>query len=420
MAMADATSLDRVGGETADGISLRRLLISWLRSGSKSDLSNLYRSFHRAGPALRTPWDEVIVTGYQACSHVLTHKRSWDVPDAAFLQKKFADLPGQASFDALGKTLFHTNAQVHVRRRRALSSFFTPAATSTYERTLQSASDRVVKSFVETVSAASEPCDAVETLVYPLMGSMLSILLGLPEEDAEWLARAGDEILLVEDLWVTRDVALRADAATSAVLAYLDQALRSAKPSVGPLASLWKDAQRSTTAHEDTINTLFLLISAAPGPTGALVSSSLLALSQLGAKGRDLAGKESAIVDEVVRFDPPGHVITRVATRDTVVGEVPVAKGTVTHALVGCASRDPAVYPDPDVFDYFRNQPRSLVFSAGPHYCLGAGLARLQAVCFVRAWCSFADGVVAVLSEHPRRPGPNLRQLMSLPMVRKS
>jgi cytochrome P450 len=87
-----------------------------------------------------------------------------------------------------------------------------------------------------------------------------------------------------------------------------------------------------------------------------------------------------AAVEESLRLEPAAAVVDRYATRDTALGGARVRAGDqVTVSLTG-ANRDPAVFADPDSFDIRRpGTGRHLAFAHGPHFCLGAHLARLEA-----------------------------------------
>ena len=87
----------------------------------------------------------------------------------------------------------------------------------------------------------------------------------------------------------------------------------------------------------------------------------------------------SSIVEETLRFDPPVQLVGRVAGDDMTIGETLVPKGDTMMLLLAAAHRDPAVMDRPDEFDLTRNPIRHLAFGLGPHFCLGAPLARLEA-----------------------------------------
>jgi cytochrome P450 len=87
-----------------------------------------------------------------------------------------------------------------------------------------------------------------------------------------------------------------------------------------------------------------------------------------------------AAVEESLRLEPAAAVVDRYATRDTELSRAQIAAGDqVTVSLAG-ANRDPRVFDDPDTFQIRRpNATRHLAFAHGPHFCLGAHLARLEA-----------------------------------------
>jgi cytochrome P450 len=86
-------------------------------------------------------------------------------------------------------------------------------------------------------------------------------------------------------------------------------------------------------------------------------------------------------VEELLRVESPVQLTGRVARRDTVVDGVEIASGSPILCLLGGANRDPEVFADPGTFDLDRpNSREHVAFSAGIHYCLGANLAKMEAV----------------------------------------
>ena len=86
-----------------------------------------------------------------------------------------------------------------------------------------------------------------------------------------------------------------------------------------------------------------------------------------------------AAVEEVLRFSSPVQMDPRLATRETQLHGVAVAAGEVVLCWLGSANRDEAVFQHADVFDIGREQKPDVAFGFGPHYCLGASLATLEA-----------------------------------------
>jgi cytochrome P450 len=83
-------------------------------------------------------------------------------------------------------------------------------------------------------------------------------------------------------------------------------------------------------------------------------------------------------IEEAVRWEPPLVVITRVATRDTELGGVPIPAGSAVMPVLGAANRQEDRYNDPDRFDIFREPKAHVGFGNGVHVCLGKHLARLE------------------------------------------
>jgi cytochrome P450 len=113
-----------------------------------------------------------------------------------------------------------------------------------------------------------------------------------------------------------------------------------------------------------------------------LVANGLLALlrhpDQLALLRRDRSVVPNA-VQELLRYDSPIQSIARVIREPYMVGGQPLDPGTAVMAMVAAAHRDPAAFPDPDTLRVDRPLPqRVLSFGAGPHYCVGAALARCE------------------------------------------
>jgi cytochrome P450 len=85
-------------------------------------------------------------------------------------------------------------------------------------------------------------------------------------------------------------------------------------------------------------------------------------------------------VEESLRLEPAAATIDRYATRDVELGGAHIRAGDFVVISIAAANRDPAVFPDPDVFDAGRDNARlHLAFAHGPHVCIGMHLARLEA-----------------------------------------
>ena len=91
------------------------------------------------------------------------------------------------------------------------------------------------------------------------------------------------------------------------------------------------------------------------------------------------AGSLPGAVEESVRLEPAAAVVDRYATHDVTLAGAPIRRGDLVSVSIAAANRDPAVFEAPDRFDTHRANARlNLAFALGPHFCLGARLARTE------------------------------------------
>jgi cytochrome P450 len=89
--------------------------------------------------------------------------------------------------------------------------------------------------------------------------------------------------------------------------------------------------------------------------------------------------RAAGAVEEALRYEPPAAGIDRRAKSEIQLAGVLIPRDTTVHLSIAAANRDPRQYADPDVFDISRDTGRLVSFGLGPHYCIGASLARLEA-----------------------------------------
>ncbi|WP_131829570.1 cytochrome P450 [Teichococcus deserti] len=172
----------------------------------------------------------------------------------------------------------------------------------------------------------------------------------------------------------------QAAAIEAALLAELDRAARDGGP-LQPLLAL--NQQGSRLSQAEVAGALFNLVMAGIETTAGLLSSAMLLA--FGAPGRAAALRDGAIplrgfLDEVLRCAPP---LRRLPGRRLLAparfGEIEIEAGAIVIADVEAAQHDPAVHPEPDLFDPARRRAPPLAFGGGAHACLGIPLAMLEA-----------------------------------------
>jgi len=99
----------------------------------------------------------------------------------------------------------------------------------------------------------------------------------------------------------------------------------------------------------------------------------------------------------------------RVVRGSMQIGPVAARDGALVLLLLAATGRDPRVFADPDRFDIRRRSPGHLAFAAGPHFCLGAPLARLEAAIAVQSFAARINGPELDTEALRYKPNLNLR-----------
>lgn len=227
----------------------------------------------------------------------------------------------------------------------------------------------------ELIDAAPGTFDGVEVLGEPMPVAVIAELIGVPESDRPTF-RAWSAAIM-------SGYAEERDAATLAFAAYVDELAdeRLLRPRGDLLSGL---AALDELARDDLVAMVQLLLIAGQETAVYTIVNGLRAL--LGDPGQWRAlcedpGLAAAAVEEVLRFDGPVEIAPpRFALREVHLGGGTVPAGErIGLSLLG-ANRDPGVFAAPDRFDLRRTDAgHQLGFGHGIHYCLGAGLGRLEA-----------------------------------------
>jgi cytochrome P450 len=120
-------------------------------------------------------------------------------------------------------------------------------------------------------------------------------------------------------------------------------------------------------------------------------------------------------VEESLRLEPAAAVVDRYATADVALAAAAIRRGDLVTVSLAGAGRDPAFFPDPDRFDMRRaNARQNLAFAHGPHFCLGAHLARAEARAAVLALARLLPGLRLDPARHEPPRGVVFRKPASL------
>jgi cytochrome P450 len=209
------------------------------------------------------------------------------------------------------------------------------------------------------------------------------------------------------------------------ITAYLREVIAARRHAPGDdLISAMIQAQEERDALSDAelLSTSFLLLLAGHETTTNLIGNGTLALLRHPGELARLRGEPELLegaIEELLRFDSPVQATARIPLEDVSIGGHSVPKESLVMTVLGAANRDPAVFEAPDRLDLGRGEVRQhLSFGFGTHFCLGAGLARLEArIAFRGLLERFPHLALAGDEPPPRRPNLFLRGLASLPVA---
>lgn len=348
-----------------------------LDPGFRADPYPHYARLAADGPTHRSAAGILVCTGHAACSAVLRDPRfGHDGPDGG---RPSGDPPPEDG--AFTPSFLMLDPPAHTRLRGLVSKAFTA-------RRIARLRPRVEQIVADLVRAARkrESVDAIAELAYLLPVTVISELLGVPRSDHERFKSWSDALArgLDPDFLLPPDQLAGQRQARTEFRAYFGEltARRRVEPADDLLSALVRlQADGAPISDAELLSTCSLLLVAGHETTVNLIGNGTLALLRHPDQLDWLRRHPDAIgdhVEELLRYDPPVQLTSRIAAQDAEVAGQPVRAGEPVLLLIAAANRDPAVFDDPDRLDLRRETTRHLAFGLGIHFCLGAALARLE------------------------------------------
>jgi cytochrome P450 len=290
----------------------------------------------------------------------------------ARLFKDHRKTPGGGS-GPLGANMINTDPPDHERLRRLVASAFTMRRVEQMRPRIQ----KITAALLDEMAGCDE-VDLVDAFAFPLPVTVICELLGVPTDDRDSFRAWTGAILSGSDT---------SGSAASAMARYLTSLVASKRehPADDMVSALIaaRDNQNRL-SEEELVSTLWLLLSAGHETTVNLIGSGTLALLTHPATLTRLREDPSLLpsaVEELLRFTSPvNHGTFRMSACPVQYGNVLVPEKRPVCPAISSANRDPSRFPSPDVLDIDRDTSGHLAFGHGIHYCLGAPLARMEAV----------------------------------------
>ena len=313
------------------------------------------------------------MTSYQGVSTVLRDQARF----SSQLGGVFLPSLAPESLATFRQMMLNMDHPAHSRLRRILQPIFTPRAVGRLH-------DSVELNAREIVAALDgvQDCDLVTAVSAELPLRVLADLLGMPREDRHLIFEWSNGLLGLDAGSSTVD-AEQSLGAIGELLAYGQQMAdaRRAAPT-NDIVSRIVNAEVDGERLDDVEFGMFwlLLVVAGNETTRNAISGSVLALDEHDRWSWLAAHPEhlSTAIEELLRYVSPVMHFRRTATGDVVLGDQQIRAGDKVVVWYGAANRDPAVFEDPHELDLRRDPNPHLAFGDGPHFCLGAHLARLE------------------------------------------
>jgi cholest-4-en-3-one 26-monooxygenase len=302
----------------------------------------------------------------------------------------------------MAELLISQDPPIHTKLRKLINKGFTPRRVAALEDKVRERVDAIIASV-----AGTNECDLVTDIALWLPLHVIADLVGVPEEDREQVFR-WTELTFGFDEKVTPEE--RSDAATAMYMyanALGEQ--RRADPRDDLMSVLITAEVNGESLTQMQIDLFFMLLQNAGSETtrNLLTTGTIVLLEhfdQFERLRRDTSLLPAAI-EELLRWVSPVMQFTRRATKDTEIAGQPIAAGERVVLVYPSANRDERAFEDPDRLDITRSPNDHVAFGAGgPHFCLGANLARFEARVMFEALLTRFEGleVTAPVDSLPR------------------
>jgi cytochrome P450 len=332
----------------------------------KADPYPHYARLREEAPVFRTAMGFWAISTYEDTAFVLKNPQLFSSAGM-----------GQGSIDGRGtRMIINSDPPDHTYLRNLVNRAFTPRMVAEMEPRIR----EIARELLDAVE--DDRVDVVDALAVPLPVRIIAEILGVEPERREDFKRWSNAVVSSTAGGMAPD---DAQSELSAFRGYFDEAVarRRSEPADDLISALVQaDAAENRLSNDGIVAFAMLLLIAGNETTTNLIGNAMKALcehpDQLEYVQADPA-RIPNMVEEALRWDSPVQYLFRTATQDVEVGGTKIDAGNVVVPMYASGNRDSAKYPDAERFDVTRNTQGHLAFGLGPHFCLGAPLARLEA-----------------------------------------
>jgi cytochrome P450 len=410
--------MSALAAERSTDAEALRIFLRLIRPRPLADPYPLYARLRDMAPFLPIRFPGVpagyLVTTFASCSRLLR--------DPAFGPPSYAQLDvmnPRWRESAFTRCMYHSmvvlSGPEHRDRRQVTARHFTPRQLCTFRGQL----DEIAALLIDRLAGCGPgPVDLVEQLALPFASLSLGRLLAIPDDEAIRLGRLARQTGVVFEQFATaeqhRSLVVNGEELVRRLAAVIAGRRGGQDNLLARLA-----AGQPGASEQEQLGMAVLLFGAgfdSPASMVGLGAKLLLDHPRQARLVADAGRIAPRAVAEILRYEPPVQLVVRTALEPAELAGAEIPAGGLLLGVIAAANRDPAQLKEPETFDVTREQGPSLSFGAGPHYCLGAYLARMQGeVLFPRLLRRF-PGMRPAGPPIYRSPGSTLRGLESLPL----
>lgn len=363
-----------------------------------------------------------VLTRYDDVSAAFKDPRFGSDRITPYLEQRRAQGINDASdgvFEILSEWLVFKDPPDHGRLRGLMHRTFTPRAVQKMEHRIQ----EIATELLDALPDEGE-VDLIREFAYPLPAIVIAEMLGVPASDRDLFKGWSDDLsALVFGGMEDPDRHHRASTGMEELVQYLNTLIERFRGEPRDnLISAFIRAQDEGDAlsHEEILATCTLLLFGGHETTTNLIGNSLLALIENSDLRQRLQASPELMrpgVEEFLRYDGPAKAVVRMMVDDADIGGHHLSRGDRVFLVCASANRDPRVFRDPDAIDLDRSDGQHLGFGLGPHYCLGAPLARIEGSIALRTVLAGLTEMSLGVDELEWHPVLLNRGLMRLPVL---
>lgn len=339
----------------------------------RATLHERYRHLREVAPVSLTPRGQWRLTRYDDVNRLLKRTKVGVRTVEGTLPNSNEDLMPRLF-------MLEQDPPTHTRLRKLVARYFTPKAMDDLHTRVEELTDNLVQQM------GSGEVDLMASLALPLPTSVICEMMGVPVEDRNVFTQwSGDLTYVLLGKFASPQQQHRTQAAMLSMVGYIQERAEQRRGSPGDdllsvLLQAGEDEDRLS-PMEFTWQCIGLILAGFETTTGLIgngIRQLLLHPEQL-ARLRQNPDLVDRAVEECLRYDPPVVGAVRLLHEEAEFGGYRLPVNTPMFAVLAAANRDPAVFDAPDTFDVGRDPNPHLGFGGGPHMCLGAYLARMEA-----------------------------------------